>query len=126
MRVHRDADGDVAFVSSTDGGAMVDSDASSPRACGAGAARATYGDAFGIDGDHLEGRRDPDPRLRHGGSVVRADQVVDGVPVFGGQVVMSLDEDQGVVSVTSATTDADPGARPPWSARPRPALRRSP
>ena len=41
-----------------------------------------------------------------GGSVVRADQVVDGVPVFGGQVVMSLDDDQGVVSVSSATTEA--------------------
>ena len=41
-----------------------------------------------------------------GGSVVRADQVVDGVPVFGGQVVLSLDEDQDVVSVASATTDA--------------------
>ena len=41
-----------------------------------------------------------------GGSVVRAEQVVDGVPVFGGQVVMSLDEDQDVVSVAAATTDA--------------------
>ena len=41
-----------------------------------------------------------------GGSVVRAEQVVDGVPVFGGQVVMSLDEDHGVVSVDAATTDA--------------------
>ena len=38
--------------------------------------------------------------------LVRADQVVDGVPVFGGQIVMSLDEDQGVVSVDNATTEA--------------------
>ncbi len=60
-----------------------------------------------------------------GGSVVRADQVVDGVTVFGGQVVMSLDDDQGVVSVSSATTDATqvPGRRgeprpgPPHCAR---------
>ena len=41
-----------------------------------------------------------------GGTVVRSEQTVDGVPVFGGQVVMSLDDDQDVVSIDAATTDA--------------------
>ena len=105
VRVQRDAGGDVAFVSSTDGQAMLDSDASSPG----GAAQdqlAEYGDAFGIDGTTSKAVVTQTLDSATGGSVVRADQVVDGVTVFGGQVVMSLDENQGVVSVTSATTDA--------------------
>ena len=84
---------------------MLDSDASSPR----GSAQeqlAEYGDAFGIDGTTSKAVVTQTLDSATGGSVVRAEQVVDGVPVFGGQVVMSLDEDQGVVSVASATTDA--------------------
>ena len=67
---------------------------------------ARYGEAFGIDGGKSRAvvKRTFDSAT--GGSIVRADQVVDGVPVFGGQVVMSLDEDQGVVSVDAATTAA--------------------
>ena len=105
VSVSRDAGGDVAFVRSTDGQAMLDSDASTP----AGAAReqlAEYGDAFGIDGSTSKAVVDRTLDSATGGSVVRAQQVVDGVPVFGGQVVMSLDDDQGVISVSSATTDA--------------------
>ena len=106
VRVRRDDDGSVAFVSSTNGRAMLDSDASSPR----GSVQdqlGQYGNAFGIDGATSKAviRKTLDSTT--GGSVVRADQVVDGVPVFGGQVVMSLDEDQGVVSVSAATTEAD-------------------
>ncbi len=106
VRVRRDADGSVAFVSSTNGRAMLDSDASSPR----GSVQdqlAQYGKAFGIDGATSKAAIRKTLDSTTGGSVVRADQVVDGVPVFGGQVVMSLDEDQGVVSVSAATTEAD-------------------
>ena len=88
---------------------MLDSDASSPRRA-AQDQLAEYGDAFGIDGATSKAVVTQTLDSATGGSVVRAEQVVDGVPVFGGQVVMSLDEDQGVVSVASATTEADPGA----------------
>ena len=44
-----------------------------------------------------------------GGTVVRSQQIVDGVPVFGGQVVMSLDHDQDVVSIDAATTATTAG-----------------
>ena len=50
VRVHRDSEGAVAFVSSTNGPAMVDSHAGSPRRS-AQQQLAAYGDAFGIDGD---------------------------------------------------------------------------
>jgi bacillolysin len=111
VKVARDATGDVAFVSSTDGQAMLDSDAVTPR----GSAQeqlAAYGDAFGIDGTTSKAVVTQTLDSTTGGSVVRAEQVVDGVPVFGGQVVMSLDRDQGVVSVSSATTDATQVAVP--------------
>ena len=84
---------------------MVDSEASSPRRA-AQDQLAEYGDAFGIDGTTSKAVVTQTLDSATGGSVVRADQVVDGVPVFGGQVVMSLDDDQGLVSVSSATTDA--------------------
>ena len=84
---------------------MLESDSSSPRRS-AQEQLAEYGDAFGIDGDTSKAVVTQTLDSGTGGSVVRADQVVDGVPVFGGQLVMSLDEDQGVVSVASATTDA--------------------
>ncbi|MDX6232631.1 MAG: hypothetical protein QOH68_1619 [Nocardioidaceae bacterium] len=105
VRVQRDAEGEVAFVSSTDGQAMLDSDASGPRKS-AQDQLAEYGDAFGIDGSTSKAVVTQTLDSATGGSVVRSEQVVDGVPVFGGQVVMSLDEDQGLVSVASATADA--------------------
>ncbi len=95
----------MAFVSSTNGRAMLDSDASSPRRS-AQDQLAEYGDAFGIDGTTSKAVVTQTLDSATGGSVVRADQVVDGVTVFGGQVVMSLDDDQGLVSVSSATTEA--------------------
>ena len=117
LRVHRAADGDVEFVSSTNGGAMLDGDDAPPRGGSAQEQLARYGDAFGIDGDLSRAVVQQTLDSATGGSIVRADQVVDGVPVFGGQIVMSLDEDQGVVSVDTATTEADRGPRAPWSAR---------
>ena len=108
VRVQRDAGGDVAFVSSTDGRAMLDSDTSSPRRA-AQEQLAEYGEAFGIDGTTSKAVVSQTLDSATGGSVVRANQVVDGVTVFGGQVVMSLDENQGVVSVTLGHDRRHPG-----------------
>src|SRR3954469_8345985 len=105
VRVTRDASGDVAFVTSADGGAMLDSEAATPR----GSAQEQlqdHGDAFGIDGTTSRAVVTQTLASATGGSVVRAEQLVDGVPVFGGQLVLSLDEHRDVVSVASATTDA--------------------
>ncbi len=55
-----------------------------------------------------------------GGTVVRSEQTVDGVPVFGGEVVMSLDHDQDVVSIDAATTAATEVDDARSSARPGP------
>ena len=112
LRVHRAADGVVEFVSSTDGGAMLDGDDRATPRRSAQEQLARYGDAFGIDGGLSRAVVQQTLDSSTGGSIVRADQVVDGVPVFGGQIVMSLDEDQGVVSVDTAATEAAevPGA----------------
>jgi Zn-dependent metalloprotease len=106
LRVHRAAGGVVDFVSSTDGEAMVETRGTDAPSRTAGDLLASYGAAFGIDGDTSRAVVRGAVDSATGGSVVRAEQVVDGVPVFGGQVVMSLDEDLGVVSVDAATTRA--------------------
>jgi len=106
LRVHRAADGVVDFVSSTDGEAMVEARGTTAPSRTAIDRLAHYGEAFGIDGGRSRAVVQDTFNSATGGSVVRADQVVDGVTVFGGQVVMSLDEDLGVVSVDAATTQA--------------------
>jgi bacillolysin len=111
VKVARDADGTVTSLSSTDGSAMLDSDASTP----AGAVKDTladYGDAIGIDGDSSKAVVTKTLDSSTGGSVVRAQQTVDGLPVFGGEVVMSLDPDNDVTSITADTTDPDVAAPP--------------
>ncbi len=106
LRVHRDTDGSVDFVSSTNGRAMLDGDTGDTPRRTAQDQLARYGEAFGIDGGLSRAVVKQTVDSSTGGTVVRADQVVDGLPVFGGQIVMSLDEDQGVVSVDPATTEA--------------------
>lgn len=106
LRVHRDADGTVDSVSSANGQAMVEARGTTGAARTAADQLARYGEAFGIDGSESRAVVQDTIASSTGGSVVRADQVVDGVPVFAGQVVLSLDEDQGVVSVGAATTEA--------------------
>jgi Zn-dependent metalloprotease len=112
LRVHRAADGVVDFVSSTDGEAMVEARGTSGPTRTATDQLTRYGEAFGLDGEKSRAVVKRTIESSTGGSIVRADQVVDGVPVFGGQVVMSLDENDGVVSVDAATTEATevPGA----------------
>jgi bacillolysin len=106
LRVHRTGDGVVDFVSSTDGRAMVEASGSTTPQRTAADQLARYGEAFGVDGEKSRAVVTQTIGTSTGGSVVRADQVVDGVPVFGGQLVLSLDEDEGVVSVDAATTEA--------------------
>ncbi len=106
LRVHRSADGAVDFVSSSNGRAMVGSPGSSSPGRSVTGQLARYGQTFGIDGTLSRAVVSRTTPSSTGGSVVRAEQVVDGVPVFGGQIVMSLDADQGVVSVSAATTVA--------------------
>jgi len=105
LRVQRADDGGVEFVGSANGRAMLDGDAQDTPRRTAQEQLARHGDTFGIDGELSRAVVKQTLDSSTGGSIVRADQVVDGVPVFGGQVVMSLDEDQGVVSVDSATTE---------------------
>src|SRR6478735_571399 len=104
VRVHRDDAGRVDFVSSTDGDGML---AGSTRPSTSFSQQiARYGEAFGIDGTTSKAVVDQTIDSSTGGSVVRSEQTVDGVPVFGGEVVMSLDNDQDVVSIDAATTTA--------------------
>ena len=108
IRVHRDQDGRVDFLSSVDGDGVL---AGSGRPITSFTRQVdTYGEAFGIDGDDSTAvvQETIDSAT---GTVVRSQQRVDGVPVFGGQVVMSLDDDEDVVSVLAATTDATSVAR---------------
>ena len=97
LRVHRGAGGTVDFVSSTDGRAMLDSQGTdSPRRTVTDQLR-RYGATFGIDGSLSRAVVTKTTSSTTGGSVVRSEQVVDGVPVFGGQTVARLDKDHGVV-----------------------------
>ena len=104
VRVHRDGAGRIDFVSSTDGDGMLPGSARPSTSFSQQIAR--YGEAFGIDGTTSKAVVDQTIDSSTGGSVVRSEQTVDGVPVFGGEVVMSLDHDQDVVSIDAATTTA--------------------
>src|SRR6478609_3419235 len=104
LRVHRDGAGRIDFVSSTDGDGMLPGSARPSTSFSQQIAR--YGEAFGIDGTTSKAVVDQTIGSSTGGAVVRSVQTVDGVPVFGGEVVMSLDHDQDVVSIDAATTTA--------------------
>jgi len=108
VRVHRDPDGRVDFVGSVDGEGVL---AGSARPATSFARQVEkYGEAFGIDGQDSTAVVE-DTIDSATGTVVRSQQRVDGVPVFGGQVVMSLDDDEDVVSITADTTAATSVAR---------------
>ena len=107
LRVHLEPDGTVNHLASAKGTAVL------PAPSGVDTPQEAvehqlgrFGEAFGIDGTRSRAVVRRTIRSSTGGTVVRADQVVDGIPVFGGQVVTSLDHDNGVVSVDAATTDA--------------------
>ncbi len=105
VRVRRDASGEVRFVGSVDGAALLDGGARAGARATAASVLDEYGAVFGLDGESsraVVGRTLPGAG---GATVVRADQVVDGVPVFGGQLVLSLDDRNDLVSVAAATTE---------------------
>jgi Zn-dependent metalloprotease len=65
-----------------------------------------YGPALHVDGGVSSARALDAVPTATGGTLVRAAQAVDGMPVFGGQLVMSLDRDNALVSLSGATTAA--------------------
>lgn len=103
VSVARDVDGAVVAVTSRDGEAVLTTDATTPAAA-TREVLAEHGEVLGIDGAESRAQVEQVLASSTGGTVVRAAQVVDGVPVFGGQVVTVLDAARDVVSLTGATT----------------------
>jgi bacillolysin len=108
--VNRDGSGSVVQISSESGRAFrfVPEDATPDRAALGYVARVAP--AFGVAASDLTvSRVFPGPA---GGSVVRLRQQVDGLPVLGGEMVMSLDTNGGLLSVEGnvATDQAVPTA----------------
>lgn len=116
LRVSRDETGRVVAVDSADGGAVLSTTASTPAAA-AREVMAAHGDVVGLD--PATARVEQVVPVAAGGSVVRAQQVVDGLPVLGGVVVTVLDDQDDLVSLGGATSPAAtspattvPGATP--------------
>ena len=108
LRVHRGRAGDVDFVG-TAADDTIDNPGRTPRVGPVAAARedlARYGAALGVDRpdrDLVLGGRAASPS---GGAVVRFDQTVSGLPVVGGQVVVTLDDAGGLTSMQAMTSAA--------------------
>ncbi len=115
LRLHRDTDGVVDFVG-TPADATVDNparpDTSATRSSGDAAVSAArqdltrYGAALGITDPAGDLSAAGQTRSGSGGTVVRFDQHVDGLPVIGGQVVVSLDRTGRLSSLQASTSDA--------------------
>jgi Zn-dependent metalloprotease/Ca2+-binding RTX toxin-like protein len=58
----------------------------------------THGDAFGVEDHARQLRVSDERRLPDGRAVVRFQQVLGGVPVLGGELVVNLDRDRNVLS----------------------------
>jgi bacillolysin len=108
LTVRRDGAGDVGFV-----GVPATTDVDNPAvgssmsaAAAADAHLARYGAAFGTTraGTTLT-RTDVQQSVAGAGHVVRYQQRVDGVPVLGGQVVVSLAAGQELSSILAETSD---------------------
>ena len=108
LRVRGDGSGRVTFVG-TRAGDTIDNPAVTSSDGPVAAARRDldrYGDALGLD-DGDTGMRSAGARAAvSGGTAVRFDQTVDGLPVIGGQVVVSLDDNGGATSILSTTSTA--------------------
>ncbi len=103
VAVDRDRSGSVVQIRSESGRALRPApDGASTRAAAVRHA-ARYAPSFGVAGDDLRITR-VTPHA-HGGSVVRLQQQVDGLPVLGGELVMSLDADGGLRSVVGKVAD---------------------
>lgn len=100
--VSRDESGSVEAVVSRSGEAVLASGERSPAAA-AEEQLGEYGAAFGIDGSTSEAVVTQTLPSATGGTIVRAQQTIDGVEVFGGQVVTTLDAGADLVSVSADT-----------------------
>ena len=108
LRLHGDRSGRVTFVG-TRTGDVIDNPSVAPDDDAVTVARHDldrYGDALGLtDGDR--GMRTLSrKRALTGDTVVRLQQTVDGLPVLGGQVVVSVDGNGGTSSILSTTSSA--------------------
>lgn len=107
LRIRRE--GGVATFVGTPAGTDIDNPAVGRGTSVSAAARAhlaRYGDAIGVDraGTRLieHGRSS----AAAGGAVVRYQQEVDGLPVLGGDVVVTLDKDRDLASLDANLSDA--------------------
>ncbi|RYB91796.1 hypothetical protein EUA93_16810 [Nocardioides oleivorans] len=108
LRVERDAAGVVDFVGTAAGSSVVNPAVSSVSSV-RDAARAhldRYGSTLGLT-DSSELVVSPTVHTVSGQDVVRFQQEVDGAPVIGGQVVVSLRPDRQLGSVLSTLSDVD-------------------
>ncbi len=108
VRVSDGVRGGVDFVHGRDGAAMVHPAGGTtvgPRAA-AGQYLRRYGALVGVDGQASEAVVTQTIPSAAGGTVVRAQQQVSGLPVFGGEVVLSLDSHEGLTSLAAASTPA--------------------
>jgi bacillolysin len=113
LRVHGDGSGRVTFVG-TRAHDTIDNPTVTPTDGPVTAARRDldrYGDALGLDNGDAGMRTAAARPAVSGGTVVRFDQTVDGLPVIGGQVVVSLDRDGGTSSILSTTSAATRASR---------------
>ncbi|MFL6131439.1 MAG: hypothetical protein ACJ72A_01470, partial [Nocardioidaceae bacterium] len=107
VHVDRDSDGSVALVRSSRGAPLV-----APAAPDAGprvTARSyldRYGEVLGLDGTTSVAGTLHTHRSVDGGHVARANQEVAGVPVFAGEVVLSLDDKDRLLSIGGETTES--------------------
>jgi Zn-dependent metalloprotease len=107
VEVHRDPNGLVDFVAA-DGGAGIANPAVRLGGSAAASARAhldRYGAMLGLEGvstAQLMNSQTSDS----GAATVRYQQYVDGLPVVGGEIVVSLDAAGGLTSILSDTTPA--------------------
>lgn len=98
--------GRVSYVRAEDGQAMVQpagAVAVGPRSA-AGQYLRRYGALVGVDGSESRAVVEAVTPSATGGTVVRSQQQVGGLPVFGGEVVLSLDAREGLISVAASTT----------------------
>jgi Zn-dependent metalloprotease len=107
VEVHRDANGRVDFVAAADGAGITNPAVRTPLRPAA-AARAhldSYGAVFGLGGDSAATLMS-EQAAESGASTVRFQQTVGGLPVIGGELVVSLDADGGLTSILAETTAA--------------------
>lgn len=106
LTLHSDRSGNLTFVGTRIGDA-IDNPAASSHDDAVTVARHDldrYGDALGLSDGDAGMRTVSHQRSPSGDTVVRLQQTVDDLPVLGGQVVVSVDDDGGTSSILSTTS----------------------